>query len=276
MNTEIEKSTENSDLSENSERLRITEINNLHSEIGGYLKMTLDKAIRVGELLQEVKEGLKHGAWLPWVEENLSFDLRSAQRYMKVAANKAVLESDSVSYLTEAYNLIEAPIFKPWLYNIFNEKHSWEYILKNLLYYFSKENDVIYAPQIEKLIKGNGSLPVLFSDICREFKTKENDTNIDFAILSRDVLDNYEAKVKEAIKAKIKTIAIITKLTDVWFDPGDIFANQGNYKIIMRCLVIKDRRSPYTEEQIKSAHKEKRCLAVSQDIVMWSLIEEAV
>ena len=91
------------------EKSRITEINTLHSEIGGYLKMTLDKAIRIGELLQEQKEGLKHGEWLPWVEGNLSFTDRTVRNYLRVYENRERLKMETVSDLTDAYRLLEAP-----------------------------------------------------------------------------------------------------------------------------------------------------------------------
>ena len=96
MNTDIEKS-------------RITEINQLHTEIGGYLMMTLDKAIRVGELLQEQKGGLKHGEWLPWVEGNLSFTSRTARNYMQTFKKKEYLKSENVSDLAGAYKTLANP-----------------------------------------------------------------------------------------------------------------------------------------------------------------------
>ena len=85
------------------ERSRAAEICQLHEELGGCLRLSVEKAIRIGELLSAQKEELGHGAFIPWVEASLPFDLRSAQRYMKVFRNRLELKSDSVSYLTEAY-----------------------------------------------------------------------------------------------------------------------------------------------------------------------------
>jgi N6-adenosine-specific RNA methylase IME4 len=82
---------------------RVTRINQLHAEIGGYLKVTLEKAIEIGSLLSEQKAELFHGDWIPWVEANLNFDVRTAQRYIKVSRKAPELKYDSVSYLTEAY-----------------------------------------------------------------------------------------------------------------------------------------------------------------------------
>lgn len=74
------------------QKSRIQEIITLHEEIGGYLKMTLDKAIRIGELLTEQKEEIEHGEWLPWVEENLPFTDRHARNYMSLAKHRTAIE----------------------------------------------------------------------------------------------------------------------------------------------------------------------------------------
>jgi len=65
------------------EKSRVQEITQLHDEIGGYLKMSLEKAIKIGELLTEQKASLKHGEWLPWIESNLPFSTRTAEVYLK-------------------------------------------------------------------------------------------------------------------------------------------------------------------------------------------------
>jgi len=87
---------------------RIQEINKLHNEIGGALKITLDKAIRIGELLTEQKESLKHGEFTPWVNENLPFTDRTARRYMTLYRNRDRLKMDNVSDLVDAYKITEA------------------------------------------------------------------------------------------------------------------------------------------------------------------------
>jgi hypothetical protein len=82
------------------------EINRLHSEICAAARTTLEKAIRVGELLNQVKESLVHGAWLPWLKENVAFDVRTAQRYMRVFEHRSLLKNDTVSHLSMAYSLL--------------------------------------------------------------------------------------------------------------------------------------------------------------------------
>ncbi len=66
------------------EKSRVVEISKLHSEIAVYIKVTLEKAIRIGELLAEQKAGMDHGTWLPWMEESLPFRRRQAQPKIKL------------------------------------------------------------------------------------------------------------------------------------------------------------------------------------------------
>ncbi len=70
--------------------------------------MTLQKAIRVGELLTGIKASLKHGEWLPWVEKNLPFDERTARRYGGIFQRRDEFKSDTMSDLqiTDAYRML--------------------------------------------------------------------------------------------------------------------------------------------------------------------------
>jgi hypothetical protein len=90
------------------DRAAADEINRLHSEICDTVRTTVDKAIRIGELLTEQKASLQHGYWLPWLKAKIGFNARTAQRYMGVFENRAkLLKNDSVSYLTDAYQQLE-------------------------------------------------------------------------------------------------------------------------------------------------------------------------
>lgn len=82
------------------------EINRLHSEIIEAARTSLEKAIRIGELLSDIKSGLQHGGWLTWLKENVAFHDRTARRYIKVYEQRDKL--DSVSDLTGAYRLLAA------------------------------------------------------------------------------------------------------------------------------------------------------------------------
>jgi hypothetical protein len=99
------------------ERYRVDEIRRLHTdlengfqEIVGQIRLTVDSAIRIGELLRVQKDSLNHGEWLPWIKKHLPFDARTAQRYMRAFENRVLLKNDSVSHLSEAYHLLEAPL----------------------------------------------------------------------------------------------------------------------------------------------------------------------
>jgi hypothetical protein len=85
----------------------LAEIRELHADIINAARSTLEKAIRVGELLVEQKTQLEHGAWLPWVSQNLPFTDRTARNYIGCYQNRARLKSENVSNLAGAYLLIE-------------------------------------------------------------------------------------------------------------------------------------------------------------------------
>lgn len=87
---------------------RVDEIKRLHSEILNSLRMSLEKAMKIGELLTEQKENLKHGEFAAWVNDNLPFTDRTARNYMRVYQERDRLKTETVSDLTDAYQrLIE-------------------------------------------------------------------------------------------------------------------------------------------------------------------------
>jgi len=91
---------------------RLQEITQLHNEIGGYLKMSLEKAIRIGELLVEQKNSLKHGGFISWVKDNLPFTDRTARNYMGLYRERDRLKTETVSDLgvTGGYRMLTAPL----------------------------------------------------------------------------------------------------------------------------------------------------------------------
>jgi len=80
----------------------IAEINRQHELAGLAVRRGLEHAKRAGELLIAAKAYLGHGRFLPWVEENCQFSCRTAQLYMRLAANWAELESKcaTITHLT--------------------------------------------------------------------------------------------------------------------------------------------------------------------------------
>lgn len=84
-----------------------SKINKLHTEIISAARRSLDNAIRIGKLLTEVKEKLPHGAWLPWLQKNISFSRQTADNYRRVFEQRDKLLK--VSNLADAYRLLEEP-----------------------------------------------------------------------------------------------------------------------------------------------------------------------
>ncbi len=83
---------------------KIAEILKLHDEIRSSFKMTVEKAIRIGELLTGQKASLEHGGWLRWIKEYLPFSQQTVSNYMRCYEYRARLPS--VGNLKDAYMLI--------------------------------------------------------------------------------------------------------------------------------------------------------------------------
>lgn len=82
----------------------VKEINRLHREIAEAFQSSIGRAIRIGELLTEQKKALKHGEFLPWIEQNLPFTPKAAQNYMRVYAHRE--EVQALPDTTSAYRLL--------------------------------------------------------------------------------------------------------------------------------------------------------------------------
>ncbi len=84
-----------------------------HEATATAMKGAVEHAIAAGELLLQAKGQLKHGQWLPWLEQNCEISERSAQRYMRLAENREQIEAKSatVSDLTirDAAKLLSGP-----------------------------------------------------------------------------------------------------------------------------------------------------------------------
>lgn len=86
-----------------------SEIRQLHSEIISAAKTSLEKAIRIGQLLAEQKAKLAHGQWTPWLESNVPFTDRTARNYIRLWDERDRLKTETVSDLSEAYKLLAPP-----------------------------------------------------------------------------------------------------------------------------------------------------------------------
>lgn len=84
------------------------QVNALHDEFLGAARRTLEIGIKIGGLLALKKEGLGHGAWLPWCESNLKFSDRTARNYMRLWVHRAELKSEPFANITGAYRQLGA------------------------------------------------------------------------------------------------------------------------------------------------------------------------
>ena len=73
-----------------------SEITRLHSEILEAARTSVDKAIRIGELLTQEKDKLDHGQWLPWLKANVPFTRATAANYMRCWERREELKCKTV------------------------------------------------------------------------------------------------------------------------------------------------------------------------------------
>jgi hypothetical protein len=85
--TDIDRSNSLADLAH--------QINAEHEAAESAQRKTLQHAIAAGKLLIEAKEGgqLKHGQWLPWLENHCRIPERTAQHYMRLAKHESEIRS---------------------------------------------------------------------------------------------------------------------------------------------------------------------------------------
>jgi hypothetical protein len=75
-------------------------------------RTALEHALECGRLLIQAKDAVPHGQWLPWLEANVSFGPRQAQKYMRLTDNASALPNTTPeSHLTieGALSLLAAP-----------------------------------------------------------------------------------------------------------------------------------------------------------------------
>jgi DUF3102 family protein len=91
---------------------RAVEINKLHEEFYEGLRTTLQKAIRIGELLVEQKKACEYAEWTPWIKANLTFSPVTARRYMRCFHRRTEIakrSSEIVFHLDDAARLSATP-----------------------------------------------------------------------------------------------------------------------------------------------------------------------
>jgi hypothetical protein len=68
-----------------------------HGACAAALHSSLQHALAAGDLLIEAKAQLRHGEWLPWLNENCAVSERMARLYMRLAANRETIEAKSAT-----------------------------------------------------------------------------------------------------------------------------------------------------------------------------------
>jgi len=68
----------------------------------------LKSAFECGRLLQQAKAAVHHGDWMAWVESNCSFNIRQAQRYIRLYEHKGEIEDQMRLRESHLVSLIEA------------------------------------------------------------------------------------------------------------------------------------------------------------------------
>jgi hypothetical protein len=86
-------------------RDRTQEIKRELAELRNTLKMSVTKAIRIGQLLTEQKEFVGHGLFLSWLDANFEMSERTARNYMSLFAYRD--ETAEIADLQTAYKQIE-------------------------------------------------------------------------------------------------------------------------------------------------------------------------
>jgi hypothetical protein len=77
-------------------------VNEEHRNAARSAQDAIKHARRCGEMLIEIKQAMKHGEWLPWLEKYCEFTPRTGQAYMKLAEGWSVIEAkyEGISHLT--------------------------------------------------------------------------------------------------------------------------------------------------------------------------------
>jgi Protein of unknown function (DUF3102) len=80
-----ESSNANNSVTITSGQALAAEIEAAHQAATGAARSAVEHAIECGRLLIQAKASVAHGEWLPWIEANLTFGPRQAQKYMRLA-----------------------------------------------------------------------------------------------------------------------------------------------------------------------------------------------
>ena len=191
----------------NIEKSNIQEIVTLHQEIGGHLRMSLEKAIRIGELLTEQKASLKHGEWLPWIKDNLPFSDRTARVYVRCFKNKAIL-ADSAT-LGSAIKLLAEPEPEPYLTSLCKDCKHWngDLSLNDISDGCKKTWQCIAAKNPDVFVHIKDKYPNLFEDNVDQFReaiNQEIDEGLEKGKTPYLIGKEVAARIEKLFEVKLK------------------------------------------------------------------------
>ena len=72
------------------------EINRLHGQVKRHLNCAFERAVKIGELLEEQKRRLGHGNFTQWIKDNCDFSPRSASDYLRIYRNRDKMADSAV------------------------------------------------------------------------------------------------------------------------------------------------------------------------------------
>ncbi len=60
--------------------------NKAADEARAHAVSSVDEAVKSGAALNQAKELCGHGDWVPWLNENFTYSVRTAQKFMQIAS----------------------------------------------------------------------------------------------------------------------------------------------------------------------------------------------
>lgn len=185
---------------------RTQEIKKELTELNQSLKMSVQKAIRVGQLLTEQKEFIGHGKFLSWLEDNFDMHRDTANQYMRLFAHSD--KCRNVRNLTEAYQQIETIERQ--------EKQSAEARKQTLIAEYKRTGkkpigwdrslDYLLQKEQEEEEKREQRVKELKENMCREQEEKERRRTQDdlFNHTAQQIIDEQIKSIKERQEWKDK------------------------------------------------------------------------
>lgn len=198
-----------------------TEIRTIEAQV---YEAAITGAVKIGVRLQEIKESVGHGKWYDWIEENLGYSKRQAQRFMEISEKygdenseyfKAISKTTTSSHLSISKALALLKVPENEVEDFTEKKDISNMKVKELEAEIKKLKEENKASN--ELKKERNDLEIRLSDVEKEkekLKTEfqeykesmpDADPNIDGAIseLHTKELADKDAEI-EKLKAKIE------------------------------------------------------------------------